>query len=139
MPVSFRFEGVVRVSRKFPAAGSITSSTTKQLRPTKGERIDADEESYRRSRAALVAGFPLPCLCRRSGEGASIYLIPALGGAERKLAEAGVPTLEKFGETLQLLGSAPWKPDGQELLFSRGTPSGGAAVWSINITTRQEI
>jgi len=72
------------------------------------------------------------------GEGANIYLIPALGGAERKLVETGVPTLEKFGQTLQLLGSAPWKPDGQELLFSKGTPSGGAAIWRINITTREE-
>jgi Tol biopolymer transport system component len=72
------------------------------------------------------------------GTGASVYLIPALGGQERKLADTGLPSLERFADSLQVLGSVPWSPDGQELLYSKATPSGGTAVWKINIATRQE-
>jgi Tol biopolymer transport system component len=72
------------------------------------------------------------------GTGANVYLIPALGGAERKLAETGVASLERFGNSVDVLGSNPWKPDSQELLYSRATASGGTAVWRINVTTRNE-
>jgi Tol biopolymer transport system component/predicted Ser/Thr protein kinase len=72
------------------------------------------------------------------GTGANVYVIPALGGAERKLAETGLASLERFGDSLQVLGSVPWRPDGQELLYSRATPSGGTAIWRVNVTTRAE-
>jgi Tol biopolymer transport system component/predicted Ser/Thr protein kinase len=72
------------------------------------------------------------------GTGASVYVMPALGGAERKLADTGLATLERFGDSLQILGSMPWRPDAEELLFSRAAASGGTAIWRINVTTREE-
>jgi Tol biopolymer transport system component/tRNA A-37 threonylcarbamoyl transferase component Bud32 len=72
------------------------------------------------------------------GTGANVYLIPALGGVKRQLAETGLASLERFGDSLQVLGSMPWRPDGQELLYSRATASGGTAIWRINVITREE-
>jgi Tol biopolymer transport system component/serine/threonine protein kinase len=72
------------------------------------------------------------------GPGAAVYLMPALGGAERELAATGLPSLERFADSLQVLGSTPWSPNSQELLYSRATSSGGTAIWRINVATRQQ-
>jgi Tol biopolymer transport system component/predicted Ser/Thr protein kinase len=69
------------------------------------------------------------------GTGTNVYLIPALGGAERKLAETHISWLEQAVETLFALGAAPWSPDATELLFSRLQPTGEIAVWRINLST----
>jgi len=67
------------------------------------------------------------------GTGTNVYLIPPLGGAERKLVETHIPWLERSIETLSSLGAVPWSPDGSELLFSRLQPSGEIAVWKVNL------
>ncbi len=69
------------------------------------------------------------------GTGTNVYLIPALGGAERKLAEVHTSWLEAPMETLAALGAAPWSPDATELLFSRLQPTGEMAVWKISLNT----
>jgi serine/threonine protein kinase len=58
------------------------------------------------------------------GSGGNVHLIPALGGAERKVAETNLPYLERFDDLWGALGAQPWSPDGQELLFSRSQPTG---------------
>jgi Tol biopolymer transport system component len=68
------------------------------------------------------------------GSGANIYLIPPLGGPERKLVETRLePDLDRIE-----LGAVPWSPDGQELLFSRRESSGAIAIWKVNLVTGQE-
>jgi Tol biopolymer transport system component len=69
------------------------------------------------------------------GTGTNVYLIPALGGAERKLAEVHASWMGAPLETLFALGAAPWSPDATELMFSRLQPTGEMAVWKINLTT----
>jgi Tol biopolymer transport system component len=72
------------------------------------------------------------------GLGTNIYLIPPLGGAERKLAETHIPYLEGFDDAWSALGALPWSPDGKELLFSRLQPTGEIAIWKIDLVTAQE-
>ncbi len=69
------------------------------------------------------------------GPGANVYLIPPLGGAERKLVETGIPGLERNATMSNALGAMPWSPDGQELLFSRLQPSGQIPIWKVSLTT----
>jgi Tol biopolymer transport system component len=63
------------------------------------------------------------------GTGTNVYLIPPLGGPERKLVETNIPYA--YG----VLGAFPWSPDASELLFSRPQPTGEIAVWKINLST----
>ncbi len=72
------------------------------------------------------------------GQGTDLYLIPPLGGQERKLVETRVPAAERLAESFRVLGSNPWSPDGQEVLFSRLESSGQLAVWKVNVTTGQQ-
>ena len=69
------------------------------------------------------------------GTGINVYLIPPLGGPERKLAETHISWLNPPAGALGTLGAFPWSPDASELLFSRLRPSGEIAVWKINLNT----
>ena len=72
------------------------------------------------------------------GSGADVFLIPPLGGAERKLAETHLPWLERMFDGVRMIGAGPWSPQGQELLFSRLAPSGQIALWKVNLTSGQQ-
>ena len=69
------------------------------------------------------------------GTGTNVYLIPPLGGVERKLVETNIPYLERDMDATGVLGAFPWSSDATELLFSRLHSSGAIAVWKINLST----
>ena len=95
-----------------------------------GSRKPSDEGSPRWSPDGRYLAF-----LADPGKGAIIYLIPPLGGAERKLVETGIPGLERLGAVSSALGAMPCSPDGQELLFSRLQPSGQIAIWKVSLVT----
>ncbi|MGH9795674.1 MAG: protein kinase domain-containing protein [Candidatus Acidiferrales bacterium] len=72
------------------------------------------------------------------GRGSDIYVTPALGGSERRLAGTNIPMLERTFDALRMLGSSPWSPAGDDLLFSRLGPGGQIALWKVNLGNRQE-
>ena len=72
------------------------------------------------------------------GAGTNLYLIPPLGGTERKLAETHIPWLDLAGPAFSALGAVPWSPDASEILFSRLHPTGEMPVWRINVGTGEE-
>ncbi|MFQ5723776.1 MAG: protein kinase [Terriglobia bacterium] len=72
------------------------------------------------------------------GTGTNVYLIPPLGGPERKLVETHISWLEQSQGALGALGAFPWSPDASELLFSRLRPSGEIALWKINLSTGEQ-
>ena len=51
-----------------------------------------------------------------TGQG-GIYLVPALGGQERRLATQNLPVRESSGPLFQISCSLAWHPDGDTLLF----------------------
>ena len=63
-------------------------------------------------------------------DGTNIYYVPSTGGLERKLARTNLPGLEQafFG-----LGTAPWSPDGNELLFSKMDEKGNIVIHKVNL------
>ena len=71
------------------------------------------------------------------GPGANVYLISPLGpiGTERELTKTN---LHRDLALSNGLGSQPWSPEGEELLFPRFQPDGGIAVWKINVATQVE-
>jgi Tol biopolymer transport system component len=72
------------------------------------------------------------------GTGTNVYLIPPLGGPERKLVETNIPWLGRNRDALGVLGAFPWSPDASELLFSRPDSSGEIAIWKINLSTGEQ-
>jgi serine/threonine protein kinase len=72
------------------------------------------------------------------GRGTDIYWIPPTGGAERKVAETYIPFLERMGAWAGALGSTPWSPDSEELLFSRLGEAGEVAVWRVRLATGEQ-
>ena len=69
------------------------------------------------------------------GNGASVYLIPARGGEERRLVDTHLPWLEEAGWVLRALGASPWSADSSQLLFSRFLPAGEIAIWKVDVRT----
>jgi Tol biopolymer transport system component/DNA-binding winged helix-turn-helix (wHTH) protein len=67
-----------------------------------------------------------------------VYLITPSGGEPRLLADTQIPFMERFVESWKALGSQPWSPDGQEIVFSRLDSDGRISPWSINVETRQQ-
>jgi Tol biopolymer transport system component len=67
------------------------------------------------------------------GSGTNVYWIPSSGGAERKIAETGLPYLERFFAVLYSLGDLPWSPDGKQFLFPQMKSTGETAIWRVNI------
>jgi Tol biopolymer transport system component len=72
------------------------------------------------------------------GTGTNVYWMPPTGGAERKVAETNIPFLERMGAWAWSMGTNPWSPDGQELLFSRMDESGDVAVWKVALATGEQ-
>jgi Tol biopolymer transport system component/tRNA A-37 threonylcarbamoyl transferase component Bud32 len=72
------------------------------------------------------------------GAGTNVYWIPPTGGAEHKVAETHIPFLERMGAWGGVLGSNPWSPDGQELLFSRLHETGEIALWKVVLSTGEQ-
>ncbi len=72
------------------------------------------------------------------GTGSNVYWIAPTGGAEHKIVETRIPFLERMGAWAWSLGSNPWSPDGQELLFSRLQDNGDVGLWKVNLATREE-
>jgi Tol biopolymer transport system component/predicted Ser/Thr protein kinase len=72
------------------------------------------------------------------GTGTNVYWIPPTGGAERKVAETNIPSLERMGAWAWALGTNPWSPDGRELLFSRMDESGDVALWKVALETGEQ-
>jgi serine/threonine-protein kinase len=72
------------------------------------------------------------------GTGSDLFWISPTGGAERKLAETNIPFLERMHDWFGALGSNPWTPDGEELLFSKLHETGEVAIWKVNVSTREQ-
>jgi Tol biopolymer transport system component/class 3 adenylate cyclase len=68
----------------------------------------------------------------------NIYWVPSTGGLERKLAETHMPGLAQDQWALVSFGTAPWSPDGNEILFSRLYEDGTLAISKINMQTGLE-
>ena len=56
--------------------------------------------------------------------GTAIYLIPALGGVERKLVQFAHGSLD--------VGPLSWSPDGKFLAFSGAEDNGAASIWMVS-------
>jgi Tol biopolymer transport system component len=64
---------------------------------------------------------------------AGLFLVPALGGAERKLADINVPLLKGLGSS-----SLSWTPDGKWIAFGgRPTVNDGPGIWLIPVEDGQ--
>lgn len=72
------------------------------------------------------------------GRTKQVRLMPPLGGAARTLADTKIPFLERFADSWKSFGTAPWAPDGSELLFSRAEPTAKTAVWKIHLETNRQ-
>lgn len=66
-----------------------------------------------------------------------MYWVPPTGGPRRKLAEANFPYLDRF-TSIRAIGSQPWSPDGQRLVFSRLGVSGSVALWQVDANSGEE-
>jgi len=68
---------------------------------------------------------------RFTGEVTSIYIVPSLGGAERKLYELRAPSVPSY---------LSWSPDGRWLAFSeRGAVESPSRIYLLSLDTRQTI
>jgi serine/threonine protein kinase len=72
------------------------------------------------------------------GSGTNIYSIPASGGAERKEAETHIPFLQRMGAWAGSLGSNPWSPDENHIVFSKLRPGGDVALFVVTLDTGAE-
>jgi Tol biopolymer transport system component len=64
--------------------------------------------------------------------------VPPAGGPWRKIAETGIPYLQRLDASILAFGSNPWSPDSKELLFSRLQTNGRIALWKVRLDTGQE-
>jgi serine/threonine protein kinase/Tol biopolymer transport system component len=71
------------------------------------------------------------------GTGLTVYWVPPTGGAWRKLAETNFPYLDQF-TSIGAIGTQPWSPDGQRLVFSRVEASGVVALWQVDANSGEE-
>jgi len=69
------------------------------------------------------------------GTGASVYVVSAYKGPERKLADTN---LHRDVALLSGLGSQPWSSDSDSLLFSRRHADGSLAVWKVELSSGEE-
>jgi Tol biopolymer transport system component/DNA-binding winged helix-turn-helix (wHTH) protein len=72
------------------------------------------------------------------GAGENVYLVPPGGGPRRKVAETGIPYLQRLDASILAFGANPWSRDGKELLFSRLQANGRIALWKVRVDTGQE-
>ena len=72
------------------------------------------------------------------GGGTAVYLIPPLGGAQRKVADLGVPWLESPAPILIAFGANPWSPDGRHLVLARSGEQGVQGLWRVDIENGEE-
>lgn len=69
------------------------------------------------------------------GSGADVYLISPYEGPERKIAATN---LHRDVALLTGLGSQPWSPDSDSLIFLRRAADGRVAVWKIELSSGLE-
>ena len=69
------------------------------------------------------------------GSGTDLYLIPPYEGSERKLTGTN---LHRDVALLTGLGSQPWSPNSDSLLFPRRLADGRIAVWRIDLSSGAE-
>lgn len=72
------------------------------------------------------------------GTGSNIYWIPPTGGAERLVAKTNVPFLERMMTWFLTMGTNPWSPDSEELLFSKMDAAEEVALWKVNLATGEQ-
>ena len=67
----------------------------------------------------------------------NIYTISPLGGPSSKLVETRIPHIQSFWTALSALGTMPWAPNDESLLFSRMLDNGTIAVYQVDLETRE--
>jgi serine/threonine protein kinase len=67
-----------------------------------------------------------------------IFTISPLGGPPSKLAETRIPYIHSFWTSLEAFGTMPWSPNDESLVFSRMLDNGDAAVFQVDLETREE-
>lgn len=72
------------------------------------------------------------------GAGENVYLVSPGGGPRRKVAETGIPYLQRLDASILAFGANPWSPDGKELLLSRLQSNGRIALWKVRVGAGQE-
>jgi Tol biopolymer transport system component len=70
------------------------------------------------------------------GSGMKVYVVPATGGARRRVADTRLQYLDQF-TFVAAIGAQPWSPDGSTLVFSRRLPS-GIALFTVEVDTLEE-
>lgn len=70
------------------------------------------------------------------GSGLKVYVVPATGGARRRVGETHWDYLDQF-TSLIAIGAQPWSPDGRRLVYSRLEDSGLALV-IVDVETLEE-
>jgi Tol biopolymer transport system component/predicted Ser/Thr protein kinase len=74
---------------------------------------------------------------RWSPSGAEVYVIPALGGSERKLAQTAA--VEAVGGTASTGYRLSWSPDGKSLaIVDRGSPKEPNSIYLLSTETREK-
>ena len=73
-----------------------------------------------------------------NGTVCDIHRIAPTGGASVKLVETNIPFLQSFWRAMNSLGSLPWSPNDEHLVFSRTLPSGEVAIFEVNLESREE-
>jgi serine/threonine protein kinase len=73
-----------------------------------------------------------------NGTECDIHRIPPTGGASVKLVETNIPFLQSFWHAMCSLGSLPWSPNDEQLVFSRTLQSGEVAIFEVNLESREE-
>jgi len=81
------------------------------------------------TRIAYLGGDGMRC---------DVFTISALGGPSSKLAETGIPYTHSFWTALSLLGTMPWSPNDESLLFSRILNNSDIAIFQVDLETRDE-
>ncbi|MDX1591394.1 MAG: hypothetical protein R3283_05500, partial [Balneolaceae bacterium] len=71
------------------------------------------------------------------GAGVKVYWISPSGGPERAIASTNMHSLEHFYEFFTSLGSTPWLPNGEKLIYSK-LEENTISLWELNINSGEE-
>jgi Tol biopolymer transport system component/predicted Ser/Thr protein kinase len=75
---------------------------------------------------------------RTTEHAASIYVMPSLGGLERKLVDLPGPVFNE-GDALEPIPALSWFPDGQSLAYAEQAPGKSSRILRVSLATLETI